>query len=199
VTRERHHPHADELQALLDGELSGPRQQELAGHFEECVRCREELVSFERLYGELEFLETTGPEPGPRFSRTVMAEILRRETEKHVRRNRVMVPAVAAAFLALALALWLLPAPGRPAAAVSGGPSLPVLAGALLKVFHSGAVLAAEGLELALRLARTTSGLLGTLPGSAWAACLALFCAVHGALALCLQQYARRSFRSIRS
>jgi hypothetical protein len=49
-----------------------------------------------------------------------------------------------------------------------------------------------EGLELVVRLARTSSALLAALPSSVWAGCLTLFCAVHGALFLCLQKYTRR-------
>jgi anti-sigma factor RsiW len=199
VTREPRHPQANELQAWLDGDLSGTERQELSGHLEGCARCRGELASLEMLFAELETLETTGPEPAPRFAGTVMAEILRRDTEERVRRNRVVVPAAAAACFALVLALWLMPSPGLPAAASSSGPALPVLAGALLKIVHSGAVLVAEGLDLAFRLTRTASVLLGTLPGSVWVACLALLFAVHGALALCLRRYARENFGSIRT
>jgi hypothetical protein len=168
----------------------------VAGHLEACAGCREELHSLQALIGELDTLEQTAvPEPGPQFSRRVMVEIFRQQTAERVRRNRVMVPAAAAAILALALACWLMPVPGLPSAAGSGGgPALPVLAGALLNVIHSGVILAAEGLDLVTRLARTISALLAALPVSVWAACLTLFCMVHGALALCLQQYARRNF-----
>lgn len=200
MTREHHHPQADELQARLDGQLSLEEQREVDAHLQECARCRGDCASLELLFGELATLEQTGPVPGPRFSRRVMAEILRRDTEARVRRNRVMVPAAAAVFLALVLALWLAPSPGVPmGAGAGGGPAFHVLVGAMLKVVHSGAVMVAEGLDLAFRLARTTSGLLAALPGTVWAACLALFCAVHGALALLLQQYARRNHGGIRS
>lgn len=184
------------MQSWLDGELPEEQRQEVASHLEGCTRCREELRFLESLFGELESLERTAvPEPGPRFSHRVMADILRQETAERVRRNRVMVPAAAAAIIALVLAFCLVPSPGLPSAAESGGGlALPVLVGALLKVVHSGAVLAVEGLELASRLTRTVSALLTTLPVSVWAACLFLFCTVHGALALCLQQYARRYF-----
>jgi len=195
VTREHHHPDGAELQAWLEGDLSGQAGDELAGHLETCARCGNERHSFEQLFDELEAVEqNVATEPGPQFSRRVMAGILHQETAGRVRRNRVMVPAAAAAFLAMVLALWLLPAPGLTTAADStGGVAFPVLLGAILKIVHSGAVMISEGLDLAFRLARTVSVLLATLPVSVWAACLALFGAVHGALFLCLQQYARRS------
>ncbi len=201
MTREHQHPQAEELQARLDGQLSLEEQREVDAHLQGCARCCGERAALELLFGELAALEqTAGPEPGPRFSRRVMAEILRRETEARVRRNRVMVPAAAAVFLALVLALWLAPSPGLPlGAGAGGGPAFHVLVGAMLKVVHSGAVMVAEGLDLAFRLARTTSALLAALPGTVWAACLVLFFAVHGALALLLQDYARRNYGSIRS
>ncbi len=192
----QHHPGGMELQSWLDGELSGEQRREVAGHLEACTGCREELRSLQALFGELESLEQTAvPEPGQQFSRRVMVEIIRHETAERVRRNRVMVPAAAAAVLALVLAFSLMPSPGLPSGAGSeGGMALPVLLGALLKVVHSGVVLAAEGLDLVSRLTRTVSALLTALPVSVWAACLTLFFAVHGALAICLQQYARRNF-----
>lgn len=195
MIRENHHPDGAELQAWLEEDLSGKATDELAGHLEGCARCRDELQSFELLFGGLESVErTVATEPGPRFSRRVMAEILRQEAAGRVRRNRVMVPAAAAAFFAMVLAVWLLPSLGLPAAAESaGGLAFPVLLGAMLKIVHSGAVMLAEGFDLAFRLVRTASVLLATLPVSVWAAGLTLFCAVHGALFLCLQQYARRN------
>lgn len=195
MTREYHHPDGAELQAWLEGDLSGPAGDELAGHLETCARCGNDRHSFEQLFDELEAVERAmAAEPGPQFSRRVMAGILHQETAGRVRRNRVMAPAAAAAFLAMVLALWLLPTSGLTTAADSaGGLASPVLLGAILKIVHSGAVMISEGLDLAQRLARTVSVFLATLPVSVWAACLALFCAVHGALFFCLQQYARRS------
>lgn len=198
MNREKHHHHpgGEALQSWLDGELTGEQHQELAGHLDVCTRCREELGSLQTLFGELEDLErSAAPEPGPQFSRRVMVEIVRQETAQRVRRNRVMVPAAAAAILALVLAVWMMPSAGLSSAAGSGGGmALPVLLGALLKVLHSGVVLAAEGLDLVFRLTRTITALMTTLPVSVWAACLTLLCVVHGALALCLQQYARRYY-----
>lgn len=198
MTRDNHqyHPEGKALQSWLDKELPEEQRQDVARHLEGCSNCREELRSLESLFGELESLErTAGPEPGPRFSHQVMVEILCQETAERVRRNRVIVPAAAAAIIALVLAFWLVPSPGLPSAAESGGGlAVPALVGALLKVVHSGTLLAAEGLDLASRLTRTVFALLTTLPVSVWAACLILFCMAHGALALCLQQYARRYF-----
>jgi hypothetical protein len=194
VTGKELHPDGVELQKWLEGDLSGEARDQLAGHLENCTRCRSEIQSFELLFDGLEAVEqTVATEPGPQFSRRVMADILSREVAGRVRRNRVMVPAVVAACFALILALWLLPSSGMPAAAESaGGLALPVLLGAMLKIVHSGALMVFEGFHLAIRLARTAAVLLATLPVAVWAICLALFCAVHGALVLCLKQYSRQ-------
>lgn len=197
MTRDQQHPDGAALQAWLEEDLSVQAMAELADHLGGCGRCRNEVRSFEMLFSGLESVErSVTPEPGPQFARRVMADILHQEAAVRVRRNSVMVPAAAAAFFAMVLALWLLPSHDLPSATDSaGGLALPVVLGALLKIVHSGALMISEGIDLAFRLARTAAVLLATLPLSVWATCLTLFCAVHGALFLCLQQYARRDSR----
>lgn len=193
MSRKNHHPDGATLQAWLEGDLTpGGPGDDVSLHVGTCAKCDGERQSFELLFEELEHVEkTVTADPRTGFSRRVMADILRREAAGRVRRNRVMIPAAAAAVFAMLLAWWLAPATS-PSGPVDSAGGLAML-GALLKIIHSGAVMLSEGFELTVRLARTSSTLLAALPSSVWAACLTLFCMVHGALFLCLQQYARHT------
>lgn len=184
------HPGQHRLQALVDGELPAAERRRLSGHLDCCPACRAEVRALETLFGELGAVERESAVTlSPRFSRRVMAEILRRETAARVRRNRVLLPAAAAVLAALLLAVLLMPPPSLPADPSPGNG--PLVIGALLSVLHNVVVIAVEGLDLAGRLARTVAALGAALPAPAWALCLTLTVAVHLSLAFCLRRYGR--------
>jgi len=182
------HPDGATLQSWVEGDLSGDPHRHVADHLGACPACSGEAQTLSLIFGELKALEQQElPDPGPLFSRQVMTGILKEEARQRVRRNRVALPAAVAAFAAMVLALLLMPAWGLNKA----GPAMPLLLDAMMKIFQSGAVMAAEGLELAVRLGRTTSLLMSSLPTSAWGGLALLFFTVHGTLFLCLRLYAR--------
>jgi anti-sigma factor RsiW len=190
LTGVKGHPGQLQLQALVDGELPEAERRRLSGHLDYCPSCRGEVRALETLFGELGTVEREIALPlSPRFSRRVMAEILRRETAARVRRNRVLLPAAAAVLAALVLAALLMP-PLLPAGPATAGGAL--VMGALLSVVHSIVIVFVEGFDLAGRLTRTVVSLGTAVPGPIWAIFLSLTIAVHGALAYCLRQYGRR-------
>jgi anti-sigma factor RsiW len=62
------------LEDFLSGELSGTEKREVADHIKSCVGCKAALDQVEACSGLLRLMEPTG-EPGPAFSRVVMARI----------------------------------------------------------------------------------------------------------------------------
>jgi len=68
------HPSAERLQAFLDGDLPAREKRRIEEHLAGCVRCAEDLASWQDLFQGLDSLGTHGPAEG--FSARVMAGVL---------------------------------------------------------------------------------------------------------------------------